>query len=315
VASLWTAAQRSHWLRERRNWGRWGDDDQKGAVNLVDSQKRVAAAGLVREGITVSLAYPMVTHSSSEDLFTPMHTVKVAESVHAAADWLHMAMHPGSSTHLDGLNHIMDTDGSMWNGRNVSEAFRNNQMEWADIDVWANGIVTRGILLDVVKHRGTPYVTKDRPVGAAELREVAEAQGVVIEPGDAPIVHCGLDAYLAEFGVVQQWSCLEHTKKDVTDRISPGLDITCLEFIRDTDCSLFASDMADAMPHDDEIEGHRYTVHHALWAYGVPLVYRARVGELADVCGRLNRYDCMIVVAPLRVQGGTASPINPIALL
>jgi kynurenine formamidase len=62
-------------------------------------------------------------------------------------------------------------------------------------------------------------------------------------------------------------------------------------------------------------DGYPFTIHQALRAYGVPLVYRARVSELAEVCARLERYECQFVVAPLRIKGGTASPVNPLALL
>ncbi|MDT3445615.1 MULTISPECIES: cyclase family protein [unclassified Pseudofrankia] len=299
----WTAEDIDTWLVEKRNWGRWGEDDQAGAVNLITPEKRLAALGLVRAGRTVSMARPISTSPQ------PGQRQVVQQfgwrDTGNAFDHLQLPIHCLGSTHIDALNHNWDRDG-VWNGRRVDEVFRANKASWADVDVWHDGIITRGVLLDVPKHRGTPSVTPDVPVTGAELEAILAKTELTPEPGDALVINCGLEAWLEEKGQWGVWNA------DMTDFARPGLDVSCLEFIREYDFAVVIADMHDASyPSYSEIA---HTVHSMIWAYGVALVDNAQVDRLAEVCVEVGSYEFLTLIAPLRIPGGTGSPVNPLAV-
>jgi kynurenine formamidase len=168
------------------------------------------------------------------------------------------------------------------------------------VDQWREGIITRGVLLDVPRFRGEPYVTLEKPVHGWELEDIARAQGITVEPGDALLVYSGREALQA---ANPQWA--GHTPPN------PGLHASCLPFIRDHDVALLGWDLMDAAPNEYDVP---WPVHGALFAYGIALLDNALLEPLADACAEEGRYEVMLTVAPLRVSGGTGSPANPIAL-
>ena len=174
--------------RPRRNWGRWGDDDQVGAVNLITAEKRRAAAALVETGRTISLSR----------VFQPTQQFirKSSRGPRAGAvvDYYGFIYHGQTVTHVDALCHMWENDG-IWQGRDPDEAIDTNGAQFADITAWSEGIITRGVLLDVPRHRGEPHVTEEQPVHGWELEEIAQAQGVELRAGDALLVHSGREAF------------------------------------------------------------------------------------------------------------------------
>jgi hypothetical protein len=288
-------------LRERRNWGRWGADDQLGAMNLITDDKRRAAAALVRTGRIVSLSRPFPKTPAANNPNPAQHWMRVRSGPTGggATDYYAISYHGTAATHLDSLCHMWGPDG-LWNGRGPEEV-TSQGANWGGIENWSMGIVTRGVLLDVPKFRGEPYVTLDKPVSGPELVKIAEVQGVTVEPGDAVCVHSGREAFERADGV---WGA--------TGADRAGLHASCLVTLRDWDVSLLVWDMTDMMrPGHNEL---REMVHGMLHAFGVGLLDEAMLETLAQACSEENRYEFMIMVAPLVVQGGTGSPVNPLAL-
>ena len=160
--------------------------------------------------------------------------------------------------------------------------------------------VSSGVLLDVPKHRGQPFVTMDQPIHGWELEDVAKEQGITLEPGDAIIVYGGRE----------QWNEV-NTMWGGDPAGRPGLHASCLKFLRESDCCLLVWDMMDFMPNEYGIP---WTVHAAIFAYGIGLLDNALLEPLAEACAEEGRYEFMLTVNPLRVVGGTGSPVNPIAL-
>lgn len=286
------------YIRGRRNWERWGADDQRGAINLITPEKRVQAAGLVRSGRSVSLSRDVPVLPGRLNPVPAQHFVRL--HANAATDYYGIAYHGYVTTHVDALCHVWDGDG-MWQGRDPRAEVQSDGVRFGGIEHWRDGITTRGVLLDVPRHRGVPSVTLEAPVHGDELDAIARAQGVSIEPGDALVVYSGREEWQR---ANPNWSGYRPP--------SPGLHASCLPFVRDHDVSVLVWDLMDAMPNDFGVP---WTMHAALYAYGVALVDNSLLEPLAEACATEGRYEFMLTFAPLPFIGGTGSPVNPIALL
>ena len=293
------------YLSERRNWGRWGDKGSAGAMNLIDEEKRLQAIGLVEQGRTVSLSRPFPVTPTAENPRPAQHYMQVWErpgNSGAAVDYYGLIYHGTSTTHIDALCHVWDENG-MWDGRKPEDTLTFSGANYGTVDDWSDGILTRGVLLDVPKHRGKPYVTVEEPVHGWELEDIAREQGVTLEPGDAVMVYSGREAFSADNGGI--WA------DSVSGEPRPGLHASCLPFVRDSDMSLLGWDMMDASPNEYDIG---WSVHGVIFAYGVALLDNALLEPLADACAEEGRYEFMISINPLNVIGGTGSPVNPIVV-
>ena len=214
-------------------------------------------------------------------------------------DYYGVYYHGTATTHIDALCHVWDS-GGMWDGKSPDEILTFSGGTYATVDAWSDGILTRGVLLDVPGHRGTSYVTLDSPVHGWELEDIAEAQGVEIRSGDAVMVYSGRETYAADHG--GNWGGGDSR---------PGLHASCLKFVRDNDISILGWDMMDASPNEYEIP---WTVHGVIFAYGVALLDNSLLEPLANACAEEGRYEFMLTINPLNVIGGTGSPVNPIAV-
>jgi hypothetical protein len=292
------------YLKADRNWGRWGNDDQKGAVNLVTPEKRIAAARLVQSGLAVSLSRDFPKTPAPNNPSPAIHYMKGlvrGGGSGGCEDYYGIAYHGTAATHLDALCHTWDSNG-MWNGRNPEEKITMDGATWGSIDHWREGVITRGVLLDVPKHRGESYVTQDRPVHGWELEDIAKEEGVELEPGDALVVYSGRE----------KWNEASNPLWGSNRDMRPGLHASCLKFIRESDCCLLVWDMMDFMPNGYELG---WSVHGSIFAYGIGLLDNALLQPIAEACGQVGRYEFLLTVNPLPVVGGTGSPVNPVAIL
>ncbi len=291
-------------VRRESNWGRWGTDDQRGAANLITAEKTLAAAKLVRDGRAVSLSRVFPTSPAPNNLRPAQHFVRREHDF--ATDYYGIEYHGEAATHVDALCHMSDEEGHVWNGRQADDIITSQGATWGGIEQWRSGLLTRGILLDVPRFRGERYVHQENPVTGDELAEVAEREGIVPSPGDALVVYCGRDHF--EERHVPWGGELGSDGQPCR----PGLDPSCLRFVREVDCAVLAWDMMDVSPHT---RPRAFTMHGAIPAFGVALVNNCELGPLAVACQESGRYEFMFVVAPLVVPGGTGSPVNPIAVL
>jgi hypothetical protein len=295
-----TRAEVDGYLRDRRNWGRWGANDQVGAVNLITAEKRLQAASLVRSGRAVSLSREFPKTPALNNPTPAQHFMKRLErgAGGVAIDYYGISYHGQASTHLDSLCHVWNEDG-MWNGRMPADEIGFDGARFGAITNWSNGIITRGVLLDVPRFRGEPFVSQERPIHGWELEDIAAAEGVTLAPGDALIVYGGREAWDR---VNPIWG---------SQPARPGLHASCLPFIRDHDAALLVWDMMDLSPNGYDVP---WSVHGVIFAYGVGLVDNALLEPLAAACLEEGRYEFMLMVLPLVVVGGTGSPANPVAL-
>ena len=288
------------YVRRRRNWGRWADESESGAVNLITSEKRVSAARLVTSGRTVSLSreWPVVPTAENPDPASLYVLFYGTPSEGGAGDYLGAAYHGHSVTHVDSLAHVWDEDG-LWEGRDPSKTIVPSGVTHGSVDAWREGIVTRGVMVDVPRHRGEAYVSLDKPVHGYEMEEIVASEGLKVEPGDALVVYSGREAYAREHGGT--WG----GRPDM-----PGLHPSCLPFVRENDVAVLIWDMLDMMP----LPYGGLNLHTAINAFGVVLLDNALLEPLAAACAEEGRYEFMVTICPLVVPGGTGSPVNPIAL-
>jgi kynurenine formamidase len=296
-----TAAEVRGYL-DRNNWGRWGDDDQRGAINLITPAKVLRAAQCIRSGETMTLSRPFPTAPNAGNPQPAEHFVKTFPRLDGglSVDYYGIFYHGFNATHIDALCHVWDHNG-LWNGRDPEAEIERSGARWGDIEQWKDGIVTRGVLLDVAAYRGVEHITFDDPIHGDELDAVAQSQGTAIESGDAIVVHGGREAWSVANGPLGAAAQM------------PGLHASCLPFLRDNDIALLGGDFTDTEP--TTYPDIPWTVHGSIHAYGVAVIDNMLLTPLAEVCRSRGVHDFMFCTAPLRVTGGTGSPVNPLAVL
>ena len=290
------------------NWGRWGADDERGALNLITDERRAAAMALATDGHAVSCALELAKEPAPDNPQPVRHTMVYAGDVgrpeadpQGSADYFAISPHGLANTHLDALCHVFH-NGKMYNGVDQREvtsvgARMNSIMAAQD------GIVGRGVLLDIPALEGVPYLEPDRHIGVADLEAAAEREGLEVKPGDILLVCTGRDARRADLG---RWAPLEEGLA--------GLAAECLPWIHERDVSVIGCDgITDPLP--EETVGWRHPYHRiAIVSMGVHLIDNMQLGRLAAACGERSRWEFLLTIAPLRLEGGTASPVNPIAM-
>ncbi len=298
--------------RERfSNWGRWGPDDTLGTLNHITPEVRRHALTLPQQGRTVSLSLVISKDPRSRMVSGFEQEMRVGPT--SSGDRISINFHGWTVTHLDALCHIFTgPGGELYNGRPGSDVTLDGAGS-GSVEPYHDGIVTRGVLYEVPRHRGADFVTIDAPVHGWELEDIAAAQGVEPRPGDAVVVRSGANAFYAsrpdfEMGMFNEM---------------PGVHGSAIEFLYEHDAAVLVWDLLDAgqqglghgLPRPDgETVG--VPIHEIVIPWmGMPLLDNANLDDLADACAEAGRYEFLLMVAPLRVQGGTGSPVNPIAVL
>ena len=282
------------------NWGRWGEDDERGTLNLITGEARARGAAEARIGRTVSLALPSRPTPVISGPFAPstqdaspvqQMTVYVGSPAPATADVMLVTNHHPRSTHLDALGHTV-RDGRVYPGRPVDEAVTPAGARHGSTAAYAAGIATRGILLDLAADGPLP---SGHAVTSRDLEAAEERQGVRLESGDALVVRCG-------------WPMTP-----VPGRPMPGMSLDAVRWMHRRGAALYAGDIGDAHPGLDPacpLPLHGV----ALPLMGLPLIEAAEVDDLAAVCAELGRYAFLLIVAPPRIHGLTGVPVNPLAI-
>jgi kynurenine formamidase len=291
------------------NWGRWGADDELGTFNLITPEVRRAAAGLVKQGRVVSMTRPIDTKAGPANPYPSHHFIAMPSSG-GMLDYIGMFIHGFTQTHIDALCHVSTEDGKAWNGKPLAGGLPLEHS--GTIDFLRDGTVTRGVLYDVPRHRGTDFVGPGEPVHGWELLDTAESQGVEPRAGDAVVIRSGHAPFWAAEGRPPGFASVA------------GVHASCIEFLYETDASMLIWDMQDAPIVDQGFPNPTpyqqvpvsMHVHHIVLPYmGMPIVDNAELEQLAATCAENGTWEFELVVAPLNVPGGTGSPVNPLAVL
>jgi len=307
-----TSAELDALYQALKNWGRWGADDQRGALNHLTASHRTAAARLVSDGLNVSLGRDLPIRPSADAPFPAHHHMLAAgdegrtnsgiEGYEASRDYVGTDVHGLGVTHVDALCHMF-VEGEMYNGVPASEvrsdgARRNTVMALAD------GVVGRGVLLDIARHRGVATIDAREPVTRAELEAAEAAAGVTVGTGDILMVGCGRDALRTAQGSLNP----------MRDGMA-GLHPDCLPWLHEREIAVLGSDgISDPMP-GLGIRRWPFPVHQiGIVGIGLHLIDNMALGELATRCIERNRWEFLFTMTSLRIQGGTGCPVNPVAV-
>jgi kynurenine formamidase len=285
-------------------WGRWGAEDERGALNFIEPDQVCRAAGLVRSGRTVSLSQPLsprtpvprhragIQHFMGRDGGDYAAGARRPGGFQFAEDTVVMPLHIG--THIDALCHAW-CDDCLYNGfdgngiRSTSGALR------CGIDKMGP-IVTRGVLLDLVRLRGGP-LDVHATIGRDELMRAAEAAGITPEPGDAVLIRTG-------------WQESQAARQDISFNEEPGIDVEAGLWLAKSGIAMIGADnfAIEAMPFPP---GSVFPVHQRLIRdYGIPLLEGLELQALASH----GQGSFMFMASPLPVVGGTGSPLAPVAV-
>ena len=305
-ASLLNAAGFQELFDRCSNWGRWGADDQRGTLNLIGAEQTRQAATLVREGRTVSCSLPLNTVYDIENRNPATHLmVRAGDMVErqpgsSMADYLALAPHGQAHSHLDALCHFA-YQGKTYNNRPV-RMVTSIGAEVNDITIGENGIVTRGVLFDLPLVKGVNWLEPGTPITLDDLAAVEMYQGVRVQQGDILLVRTGRHRRRAVHGPWNASECLA------------GLHYTCAPWLKERGVALLGCDgVSDYRPHD--VEGIRNPIHTlTLVAMGMQLLDNQNLEQLAEACVARKRWEFLLMVAPLRLERGTASAVNPIAV-
>jgi kynurenine formamidase len=284
------------------HWGRWGADDELGALNLITPQKRSAAAALVRQGVTVSLSREAIKERIG--VSAPFEHTMIASGetpqAEGAADIFSVQFHGYTQTHLDALCHIFYGD-AMFNGVSKYTVSPQGAAKMS-VAVMKDGIVTRGILMDMPRVFGRDYLLSRDAIYPEHLDAWLAKTGTTVESGDALVVRTGRWLREATEGC---WDI---------ESGSAGLHATCLPWLRKHDIAVLVGDLAsDLMP--SPVAGVRMPIHLVTIAsLGVPIIDNCDLEPLSRQSGLQQRWEFFFVASPLVVPGGTGSPINPIAI-
>ena len=283
-------------FRQVSNWGLWGKDDQLGSVNLITPAKRKAALALAKTGESVSLAHNPITEKAEDNNNPFEHTMLRGNNMDRYA----VSYHGYAHSHIDALCHILYKD-QTYNGYARADVNTDKGCTKLGIQNLKNGIITRGVLVDIARLRGVDYLEPGTPIYVEDLEAWERKTGVKIGSGDALLLRTGRWARREKLG---PWNVGQN---------AAGLHASVAPWIKARGVALVGSDAAeDVTP--SLVQGVALPVHTLfITAMGINLLDNQDLEAVGAAAARLNRWDFMLTIAPVPVTGGTGFPLNAIA--
>jgi kynurenine formamidase len=283
-------------FKQVSNWGRWGRDDELGTLNLITETKRRQAASLVRAGLAVGLAHSPLVERDLDNANPFEHTMNRGFTT----DTYRVSYHGYAHSHMDTLCHILYKD-QTYNGYARAEVNTDKGCTKLGIQNFRNGYVTRGILVDIPRLKGLPYLEPGTPIFAEDLDAWEKMAGLTVQPADALLVRTGRWARRATVG---PWTVSAN---------AAGLHASVAPWLKQRGVALIGSDAAlDVVP--SLVEGVNLPVHTlAITALGLNILDNQDLELLGETAAKQKRWAFMLTVAPVPVAGGTGFPVNAIA--
>jgi kynurenine formamidase len=301
------------------NWGKWGDDDEVGALNYLGPEQVLAAVRLVSKGKVFTLQ--RLIGDPKGDPVWPGRTPAVRTQVLDEGDWdeggkgpeypggLHYAddkidAYLQGSTQYDALGHLW-YDGKIWNGFDARTTIGG--LEKASVEPIAQrGVVGRAVLLDMARFRGKPTLDKGETFTHEDLVACAQAQGVEIQKRDILIVRTNFLQLFHEQGEAFYEGFNE-----------PGLVYSpeLVQWFQDMEIPNLVTDTIANEVTMDPNNGVALVLHSALMRnLGVALTEIADLEQLAADCAEDRQYAFLYVAAPLKVAKAAGTPVNPVVI-
>jgi kynurenine formamidase len=285
----------------------WGPDDRRGALNYITKAEVLAALREATLGRTVSLAAPVENRPAADNPDPARHEMKgplgadAGPGLSFSMDRIAMNIHGNADSHIDALCHVI-FDGKLYNGVAADTVTATGAAELS-IGIAADGVVGRGVLLDVPRSRGVPWLEPGDQVTVADVLAAEQDQQVRIGQGDIVLVRVGHRLRRIEQG---PWDAAE---------ARAGLHPDVMPLLAERRIAVLGSDgNNDTAP--SAVEGVDFPVHVlAVNALGLHLMDYLQFTELRQVCEEIGRWSFLCMIAPLRLPTGTGSPVNPIAIL
>jgi kynurenine formamidase len=284
------------YFKKISNWGRWGATDELGTLNLITDAKRRQAAALVRAGQAVGLAQSPLTTKDVDNGSPFEHTMNRGFTT----DVYRVMYHGYAHSHMDTLCHILYKD-QTYNGYARAEVNTEQGCTRLAIHNFRNGYVTRGILMDIPRLKGVPYLEPGTPIFVEDLEAWEKRAGIKVSPGDALLIRTGRWARRAALG---PWNVGQN---------SAGLHASVGEWLKARGVALIGSDAAlDVVP--SLVPGVNLPVHTlAITALGLNILDNQDLEAVGDLAARQKRWEFLLTVAPVPVTGGTGFPVNALA--
>jgi kynurenine formamidase len=297
-----TKAQFEAWLTEISNWGRWGKEDELGTLNLITPAKRKAAAALVQEGVSVSLSLDLNKQRDALNTnpFEQELTVGRFGGHEVAMDRYAVEYHGFAHSHMDGLTHFAH-NGKLYNGFSVDVLDKGGARKLG-IQNAKEGIFTRGVLVDIPWLRGVDFLEPGVAITPRDLEAWERKTGVTVGSGDVLLIRTGRWERVRQKG---QWNFLEG---------AAGSQASVAKWLKARDVAVIGSDgVSDVMP--SGVEGLVNPLHElVLVGLGMPILDNLDLDPVAREALQRRRWTFLFIGAPLRVPGGTGSPLNPLAI-
>jgi len=266
-------------------------------LSAVTAAKRKQAAALVKTGETVSLAHNPLTDAAPDNARPFEHTMLPGNNMDRYA----VAYHGYAHSHIDALCHILYKE-QTYNGYARADVNTETGCKKLGIQNLKNGVVTRGVLVDIPRLRNLPYLEPGTPIYVEDLEAWEKKSGVKIAPGDAVLVRTGRWARRAKVG---PWN---------VGQSQAGLHASVAPWIKARGVALLGGDVAsDVVP--SGVEGIALPIHTLMiTGLGVNLLDNQDLEALGETAARLNRWEFMLTINPVPVTGGTGFPLNAIAM-
>lgn len=294
------------------NWGRWGADDERGTLNLVDEAAVRRGAAAVRAGKSFSLSIPMDAEGPQTGRVlgreNPAHSVTLRTfpftGDDADAQWSDDKIDTGlqSATHWDALGHA-GYEHLLYNGIAASTITDDHGATRAGIEQFGP-LVTRGLLCDVAKLKGVEWFDEPYSITGDDLEACVSGAGLYAEPGDVVLVR------------TNQMHWLREGERERYADISPGVGVESLDWLHDHDIAAVATDTHTFEPYPGEwVENpFLFPVHMiSLRDMGMPQGQQWALDELAADCAADGIYEFLLVATPLPVTGGLGGLVAPTA--
>ena len=289
----------ARWMADLSNWGRWGKDDQRGTLNLITPDTRKQALKLVREGLAVSLAHT-VDKDPAPDSPRPLGQQMTLDAGGHAMDLYSIWYHGSVITHIDSLCHY-SLDGKLYNGFDGSKIADGPGCPENGVERQKDGMMMRGILVDLPLLRKVPYLEPGAAVYPSDLEAWERFANIKIGKGDAVFLRTG------------RWKRRDEKGAWNVAREAAGWHASVMPWLKQRDIALLGNDAVnDVQP--SGVEGNGRPIHQlAIVAMGLPLIDVMDLEAVAVEAARLRRWEFLVTAAPVPVKGGTGFPLNPIA--